>query len=76
MITKDFKVDPAYQPKTKAEARMLGQAWGHTLSHNDECFNGGPDGTSFQPDVCAVADAAEVQRLAALHSMLPEEVPS
>lgn len=75
MIRHDFEIDESSQPRTKAEALALAQAWGHTLSHNDMCFNGGSDGMSFQPDVCATANAAEVQRLAALWTMLPDDLP-
>jgi hypothetical protein len=69
----DFEVTPGFRPRTKAEALLLAQAWGHTLSHWNECHmaDPGPGGIA----ACAQADAGEVQRLAALWTMLPEELP-
>lgn len=56
------------RPQTKAEALALAQEWGHTRSHWNSVAH-----LENGVAVCAQADAAEVQRLAALWTMLPEQ---
>lgn len=72
-IGADFEVTPTFEPRTKDEALALAQAWGRTLSHQDECWR--LDNT-LDAAMAAAADAAEVQRLAALATMLPEHLPA
>jgi hypothetical protein len=74
MIGDDFVVAPSFTPRTKDEALALAQAWGRSLSHWNACKSAtdGPEAIS----TCAQADAAEVQRLAALWTMLPDELPA
>lgn len=74
-IGPDFEVTPTFQPRTKDEALALAQAWGRTLSHWNECLTAAPDAAAATV-ACAQADAAEVQRLAALAAMLPEYLPA
>lgn len=61
-------------PHTRAHALLLAQAWGHTLSHWKTMIGDSldPDTRRFAQAATAQADAAEVQRLAALWSMLPD----
>lgn len=71
MIGEDFEITPTFRPRTKAEALELAHAWGNTLSHQDQCWTGG----RIDVAMAAAADAAEVQRLAALATMLPTMLP-
>ena len=72
--------NPHAKPRTKAEALEMAQMWGNEWSHwNEHCSmtdnttdNAGADRRLAWVH-CAQHDAAEVQRLAALHSMLPDE---
>jgi hypothetical protein len=59
-------------PQTKGQALALARMWGRTLSHWNECANASPDDTARAMAESARADAAEVQRLAALWTMLPD----
>lgn len=71
-------------PRTKAEALALALEWGHTRSHLnammavENYIPSSVQGEMAQPDrqatlvATARADAAEVERLAALHAMLPD----
>lgn len=70
LVGADFEVRPDFEPRTKSEALLLAQAWGRTLSHWNECLTHAPDAATATA-ACAQADAAEVQRLAALATMLP-----
>lgn len=65
------------QPRTKQEALAEALLWGKTRSHWNECATASmkPEG-GFGPEAwseTARADAAEVQRLAALADLLPDE---
>lgn len=71
-------------PRTKAEALAQALEWGHTRSHMntmmavENYIPSSVQGEMAQPDrqatlvATAQADAAEVQRLVALHAILPE----
>ena len=75
--------NPHAKPRTKAEALEMALQWGHGWSHwNEHCGmtdnttdNAGADRRRAWVD-CAQHDAAEVARLAALWTMLPEGEPS
>lgn len=74
----DFRIAPTFIPRTKTEALLLAASWGRTLSHwnaiatterHDEL------GQAYRAEAiaqAAIADAGEVQRLAALAQMLPD----
>lgn len=68
------ELKPTDQPRTKAEALEMALKWGSEWSHWNE--HADPENQRQAYVTCAQHDTAEVQRLAALHSMLPEEVPA
>lgn len=71
-------------PRTKAEALAQALEWGHTRSHLntmmavESCLPNDESHGAYETDrqktlvMTAQADAAEVQRLVALHAILPE----
>src|SRR5271154_6640152 len=61
-------------PTTKAEALAQAQEWGSVRSHWNDILGSAPDNATGIA-LAAQADAAEVQRLAALYSMLPDASP-
>jgi hypothetical protein len=79
-VRESFELKPGAQPATRAEALLLAHAWGSTLSHQNVIMGlerideHGPRRGETLTWV-ARADAAEVERLAALAQMLPERVP-
>lgn len=64
-------MEPTDRPRTKAEALEMAQKWGSEWSHWNE--HARADGSTNALVTCAQHDAAEVQRLAALWVMLPDE---
>lgn len=73
------RLKPHGTPLTKTEALYMAQRWGTTWSHhNDILAYAAEDGKQTHQQalaMIAVADAAEVARLSALHSMLPDIHP-
>lgn len=71
------ELTPTSKPQTKAEALEMAQKWGSDWSHwNEHADHARSEGVGTGQALVTTAqhDAAEVQRLAALHSMLPDEV--
>lgn len=66
------ELTPTTRPRTKAEALEMAQRWGTQWSHWNAHLEHVEDRNQAFV-TCAQHDAAEVQRLAALHSMLPEQ---
>lgn len=66
--------DPMAPPRTRQEALAQALRWGRTLSHNDAMLMTESDPADRPRTLVAIvqADAAEVQRLAALWTMLPD----
>jgi hypothetical protein len=70
----EYEITAITVPKTREHAIALAQAWGHRLSHSNECWVEQPEGGQrFLVDMAARADAAEVDRMVALASVLPSE---
>ena len=70
-VEAEVELTPTIKPRTKAEALEMALKWGNEWSHWNLHIEVGEDrGQALA--ACAQHDAAEVQRLAALHSMLPE----
>jgi hypothetical protein len=71
------ELTPTSRPRTKAEALEMALKWGGEWSHWNEhsamSVQESDESRRSAWVTSAQHDAAEVQRLAALHSMLPEE---
>lgn len=61
-------------PTTKDECLEQARRWGSTLSHNNMLMSLASSNAEAIPAI-AIADAAEVARLSALYTMLPEKAP-
>lgn len=68
----EMKLEPTSKPRTKAEALEMALKWGSEWSHWNAHANAENQQQAYV--TCAQHDAAEVQRLAALHSMLPDSI--